>query len=346
MRSRDIEMWVDERLYNALQHQLKDQTVENKLLEHFDQLASSMIPKDEYASIVQEIEQERIMSEKEAEANRRFSVFFVTENGKDKSFLVEGQEDFLSAAWTLRHHLKNTKTRQSDFSGCYPKAQEISPKEFVQYVKDKFEGDARVVGAFDIDLDSNEFSVLREGRGWQTYSVNDVSVAAYRAYQKQVTTYKTKLERFQAHLADKGMLSETAPLLADGIRKLQPDDISFSDEIQYMEHLLNFYMDSFSGEDEVFGTHVDTDENDDYINIYADYDLERDALCDELEVTLWKDDSSFVYHYKLIEAERKMVMEKMEAYCFLMMGKTLKECAAEYRAEMAGEESAQQQPSM
>ena len=44
--------------------------------------------------------------------------------------------------------------------------------------------------------------------------------------------------------------------------------------------------------DAAFGTFVCTDENDDWLNIYANYDIARDRPCDTLELNLCKGDGT------------------------------------------------------
>ena len=66
----------------------------------------------------------------------------------------------------------------------------------------------------------------------------------------------------------------------------------------------------------MFGTFVETDENDHALNIYANYDMQHQQVCDELEITLYGsgiDDQSLTYH--LNAAEKEVLREKMEAYC-------------------------------
>ena len=57
--------------------------------------------------------------------------------------------------------------------------------------------------------------------------------------------------------------------------------------------------------DAAFGTHVLTDENDDWLNIYANYDTQEDRVCDTLDVTLCKGDGSEEsWSYQLNAAEQ------------------------------------------
>ena len=86
--------------------------------------------------------------------------------------------------------------------------------------------------------------------------------------------------------------------------------------------------------DEVFGTHVCTGENDDYINVYADYDMKRGIMCDSLTVTLWQGEDCEEFKYSLTDEEKALLLPKMEEYCKQQTGKSL----AEYSAERMDEE--------
>ena len=95
----------------------------------------------------------------------------------------------------------------------------------------------------------------------------------------------------------------------------------FQDSIEAMDdRILNFYVVPCFNVDKVFGTFVETDENDHALNIYANYDMQRQQVCDELEITLYGsgiEDQSLTYHLNahLNAAEKEVLREKMEAYC-------------------------------
>ena len=70
---------------------------------------------------------------------------------------------------------------------------------------------------------------------------------------------------------------------------LSARNFSFSDEIMMEEDgMLNFYVDADFDVDAAFGTFVLTDKNDDWLNIYANYDIAEDRPCDTLELTFSK----------------------------------------------------------
>ena len=119
-----------------------------------------------------------------------------------------------------------------------------------------------------------------------------------------------------------------------GSRELQPEDICFGDDIIEMDgHLLNFYMECWFNVDEVFGTHVETFDNDDYINVYADYDMVRGAVRDALSITCWTGDNREECEYRLSDAEKAILLPKMDAYCKERMGMSLAEYSAMRIAE-------------
>lgn len=82
-------------------------------------------------------------------------------------------------------------------------------------------------------------------------------------------------------------------------------------------------------------THVDTADSNNWLNIYAEYDLEARQVCDTLSVILYSEgggDYKMEYHLK--PEEKNAVLEKMEQYCMTKYGQTLQEFAAEVEANI------------
>ena len=67
---------------------------------------------------------------------------------------------------------------------------------------------------------------------------------------------------------------------------------TFGEEIIESDGKLNFYLQADFDVDAAFGTFVCTDQNDDWLNIYANYDVEQDRLCNTLDLNLCKGDGS------------------------------------------------------
>lgn len=97
---------------------------------------------------------------------------------------------------------------------------------------------------------------------------------------------------------------------------------------------LNFYLETSFDVDAVFGTHVCTAENDDTLNVYADYDMATGQVCDELEVDLHRADGrEESVEYRLNPIEKAALLRKMEAYCQQQTGQSLKDYSAGLMAE-------------
>ena len=112
------------------------------------------------------------------------------------------------------------------------------------------------------------------------------------------------------------------------------DLIGFSDEISECGDTLNFYIPVTFNPDRVFGTNVETFDNDDFLNIYVDYDMAHGEVADHLDLTLCRADGTDEYStYPLDPAQRDALRQKMDAYCQKEVGKTLNGYVAELAAE-------------
>ena len=79
-------------------------------------------------------------------------------------------------------------------------------------------------------------------------------------------------------------------------------------------------------------TFVCTNQNDDWLNIYANYDVEQDRLCNTLDLNLCKGDGSEEdWSYPLNAAEQEVLLCKMEAFCQQQTGMSLHEYARQLR---------------
>lgn len=134
----------------------------------------------------------------------------------------------------------------------------------------RLENTGKVSGIFEIDLDKGLLSCLHISDGWQTFHIKDVSTAAYQAYRKSDLSQDERWRRFFEYLDDKQVSRlEVAPDGLQGSRRLRSDDLQFDGEISEVNGALNFYLSCWFDVDEVFGTHVVTDENSDWLNVYG-----------------------------------------------------------------------------
>ncbi|MBR2894531.1 MAG: hypothetical protein IKC03_02595, partial [Oscillospiraceae bacterium] len=109
---------------------------------------------------------------------------------------------------------------------------------------------------------------------------------------------------------------------------------------QWME----FYMEVVFDADKVFGTNVCTTENDDFINVYARYDLLNRCPCDTLDVYLVRGDGiEQDYKYQLSDEEKALLLPKMEEFCLRQWGQTLDQCSEDYQLEQEQEQMQEMQ---
>ena len=264
------------------------------------------------------------------EAARTYSAYRVMENGEARYFKVSPGEELLAAAQKLRHYLKDFDHAAGKFIGLFRNREPISPEEFRQMTVQRMENTGKVEGAFDIDFDKREFSAVHIMDGWKTWAMHDVSVAAYHASRKEYMDTEKRWQRLLDHLEGKELTSAG---------HLSAREFTFGDEIIEHDEKLNFYVQAEFDVDAVFGTHVLTDENDDWLNIYANYDTQEDRVCDTLDVTLCKGDGSEEYFsYPLNAAEQDVLLRKMEEYCQKQTGMSLCDYSRQLREEQEQEQ--------
>ena len=113
---------------------------------------------------------------------------------------------------------------------------------------------------------------------------------------------------------------------------LSAQNFSFGEEIIELDGKLNFYLQADFDVDAAFGTFVCTDQNDDWLNIYANYDVDQDRLCNTLDLNLCKGDGSQEdWSYPLNAAEQEVLLCKMEVFCQQQTGMSLHEYARQLR---------------
>ena len=155
--------------------------------------------------------------------------------------------------------------------------------------------------------------------------MRDVSVAVYHATRSQFASGDDKWRKLLDHLNGKEITSAG---------HLSARNFSFGEEIIESDGKLNFYLQADFDVDAAFGTFVCTDQNDDWLNIYANYDIAEDRPCDTLELTLCKGDGSEEsWSYPLNAAEQEVLMRKMEEFCQQQTGMSLREYAQQLHEE-------------
>ena len=96
--------------------------------------------------------------------------------------------------------------------------------------------------------------------------------------------------------------------------------------LQYVMKKLNFYISINFDPDAVFGTNVASALNDDWLNVYANFDWKTGRMDSALAVYLvCTDGHEFEFSYPLTPAEQVQLWDKMDAYCRQQNGQRLEE---------------------
>ena len=328
----EIVLWLDRRWKNAIEKHLKGETLQEHLETVLDELCNQL-PQREYERISREIYAEDAANREAEEAARTYAAYHVTECGQEWYFKTSPGEELLAVGKKLRGYVtKGSGVAPDKFIGMFFGGQPITAKEFDALTALRMENTGKVRGVFDVNFDKREFSAVHTIEGWKTWAMQDVSTAAYRAAQKQLVSGDVMLQKLLECLNGKEITSAG---------HLSARNFSFGEEIIESDGKLNFYLQADFDVDAAFGTFVCTDQNDDWLNIYANYDIEKGRLCDTLELNLCKGDGSEeCWSYPLNAAEQEVLLRKMEAFCQQQTGMSLHEYARQLR------ESGSQTPEM
>ena len=267
----DITLWIDRRWKDAIEKRLKGETLQEHLEDVLDELCNQL-PEREYERISAEIYAEDAARRAEEEAARTYAAYHVVENGQEWYFKTSPGAELLVACKKLRGYVAAEKgTAPDKFIGMFFGGQPITAKEFDALTALRMENTGKVRGVFDINFDKREFSAVHIMDGWQTWAMRDVSVAAYHATRSQFASSDAQWRKLLEHLSGKEITSAG---------HLSARNFSFGDEIIESAGKLNFDVQAEVDVDAAFGTFVCTDKNDDWLNIYANYDMEKKRPCD------------------------------------------------------------------
>ena len=328
----EIVLWLDRRWKNAIEKHLKGETLQEHLETVLDALCNQL-PQREYERISREIYAEDAANREAEEAARTYAAYHVMECGQEWYFKTSPGEELLTIGKKLRSYITSEKVTMPDlFIKMFAGGRPITAEEYNALTAVRMENTGKVRGVFDVNFDKREFSAVHIMDGWQTWAMRDVSVAVYHATRSQFASGDDKWRKLLDHLNGKEITSAG---------HLSARNFSFGEEIIESDGKLNFYLQADFDVDAAFGTFVCTDQNDDWLNIYANYDVEQDRLCDKTELNLCKGDGpEECWSYPLNAAEQEVLLRKMEDYCQQQTGMSLHEYARQLR------ESGSQTPEM
>jgi len=323
----DITLWIDRRWKDAIEKHLKGETLQEHLEDVLDELCNQL-PEREYKRISAEIYAEDAVRRTEEEAARTYAAYHVTEYGQEWYFKTSPGEELLDACKKLRSYITTEESSAPDlFIKMFAGGQPITAEEYDALTVLRMQNTGKNRGVFDLDFDKREFSAVHIVDGWWTWAMRDVSVAAYHATRSSFAPAREQWSKLLDHLSGKEITSAG---------HLSARNFSFGEEIIEEDGKLNFYVQADFDVDEAFGTFVCTDQNDDWVNIYANYDIEKGCICDELELNLCKGDGTEEnWSYHLNAAEQEVMARKMEEFCQQQTGMTLHEYAQQLRDEQS-----------
>ena len=324
-RQEKIVLWIDRRWKDAIEKHLRDETLEEHPEDVLDELCNQL-PEREYKRISAEIYAEDAARRTEEEAARTYAAYHVTERGQEWYFKTSLGEELLDACKKLRSYITTDESAAPDlFIKMFASGQPITAEEYDALTVLRMQNTGKNRGVFDVNFDKREFSAVHIMDGWQTWAMRDVSAAVYHATRSQFASSDDKWRKLLDHLSGKEITSAG---------HLSARNFSFGDEIIESNGKLNFYVQTEFDVDAAFGTFVLTDENDDWLNVYANYDIAEDRPCDTLELTLCKGDGSEEsWSYQLNAAEQDVLLRKMEEYCQQQTGMSLHDYAQQFREE-------------
>ena len=258
--------------------------------------------------------------------------FHVTEDCAEVYLQNESGMEFLQLARRLHDYLQQGQRLPArSFFEATDDCKEISREAFDALAKHRMENTGEVSGLFELDFDARTLSALNIMDGWKVYAMQDVANAAEQAYQEAEMSEDDRWRIFLDRLDGQELTTPS---------RLTARNFWFEDSIDVMDDgKLNFLLIPDFNVDEAFGTSVETDENDHALNIYANYDMVKKEVCDDLEITLYGDDiEDEEILYCLNAAEKEVLRTTMENYCMTYEGKTLSEICEEYLREQMQEQ--------
>ena len=202
----EVTLYFNELRLRAVEQALADDgmTLEDKLKEHFAFLYDQLVPPEKQLGIEAEIEQIEAQENAEREARRRFGVFHVRENGSDRYFTSELFDSLLSTAYRYRLYDRGELSANPNaFADAFGEVEHISAAQYEELC-DQMPNDHRIKIAADYDLDAGTVTTCQSSdNAWWTYSLKDVSTAAYRANRGSYRSSYDRKEKFEEALAGK-----------------------------------------------------------------------------------------------------------------------------------------------
>ena len=234
--------------------------------------------------------------------------FHITEDCAEVYLQNESGMEFLQLARRLHDYLQQgqrlpARSLFEATDGC----KEISREAFDTLAKRRMENTGEVSGVFELDFDARTLSALNIMDGWKVYAMQDVANAAEQAYQEAEMSEDDRWRIFLDRLDGQELTTPS---------RLTARNFYFEDTIEVLDdERLNFYLVPDFSVDKAFGTSVEVEDSIYTANLYANYDMVRQRVCDELEIVIYGGAEDEEIRPLLDAAEKEVLRAKMEAYC-------------------------------
>lgn len=213
MNTVEVALYFDEQRMAALQDILSESgsSVETELKNQFRFLYEQLVPEEQRFAIEAQIAQDREQERIAAEARKRFAVYHVHEHGTDSYFTSQHFKSFNAAGYRYRRYARNElDSMPKSFAEAFMGSDEISKEQF-SLMQSAISDDPRILAVMDFDLDEGVVTTAKpELEEYRSYSLHDVSVAAYKAYRGDYYSSAKSAEIFADALSGKEI--EPAPL--------------------------------------------------------------------------------------------------------------------------------------
>lgn len=199
----EIVLWLDSRWTEAWQLHFPERDIQKEMVQRLDALLREL-PQEVYDRISGEIASERMERERRREADRRFSLFQITEQGETTQVCLEHPMDFPNVGIALRNYEQQRKAGTlTRFRAYFSGALDMAEETYTALLAERMESSGRVVGVFHIDFDAHTVSVLSEENDWISYGLKDVKSAAYFANRRSGLSFLERASEFSDYLDGK-----------------------------------------------------------------------------------------------------------------------------------------------
>lgn len=203
---KEITLYYNEYRLNALCAHLAEQgcNLIQELDNALDSLYEQFVPANERKETEAFIEKQEREEAERMEAQRRFAVFHVCENGSDAYFTSEHFLSFRAAAYRYRLYQRGELDAEPQcLTDAFIGNDAITAADY-EALCDRMPNDFRITMLVDFDLENETFSVCDSGdNAWRSYKLHDISVAAFKAFRGDYYSTEQRERIFQSALAGK-----------------------------------------------------------------------------------------------------------------------------------------------